>query len=88
MAKKYDEVEITKSSRIVNHVFEGDKCKIVVEGSSLVELQGTEVKKAVYEYRNKIGASHMALNDFKPNRTELTDNGPVASGSWMLIAKL
>ena len=84
MAKKYDEVEITKTAKIVNHTFEGDKCRIVVEGSDLVELQGPAVKKAVYEYRNKIGASHMALNDFKPNRTE----GPVASGDWMLIAKL
>ena len=88
MAKKYSEVEITKTSKIIDHVFEGDKCKIVVQGTSINELAEPAVKKAVYEYRNQIGASHMALNDFKPQGTEITDDGPVATGHWMLIAKL
>ena len=70
MAKKYSEVEITKTSKIIDHVFEGDKCKIVVQGTSINEL-AEPVKKAVYEYRNQIGASHMALNDFKPQAQRL-----------------
>jgi hypothetical protein len=79
------------ASRIVSHEFSGDTLKVLVEGPTMSALEGPEMKKAVYEYRHTIGASHMGLNKFEPAfpKTSSDNEGsPVRQGYWYLIAGL
>lgn len=79
----------TAEPRIVGHEFAGDKCKIEVQGHSPAQLTSPEMKKAVYEYRHTIGASHMGLNRFEPINQKKSDDGTIVSaGYWYLMAGL
>jgi|1_EtaG_2_1085319.scaffolds.fasta_scaffold47039_3 hypothetical protein len=81
----------TIPTRIVSHEFSGDKCKVLVEGTTMAELQSSATKKAVYEYRHTIGASHMGLNKFEPTLDggAFTKEGsPIRQGFWYLMAGL
>jgi hypothetical protein len=88
MAKKSEIIKVNEATSIVSHTFEGNKCRVNLESSSVMDLQSPAVKKAVYEYRNTIGASHMALNKFEGATMTKTEDGPKCSGSWLLTAKL
>ena len=77
--------------KIVSHEFSGDKCKVLVEGGNMADLSNPAMKRAVYEYRHKIGASHMGLNKFEPslNKVVTNDEGQtVRQGFWHLMAGL
>ena len=81
----------TKGAHIVSHEFSGDVCKVLVQGTTIAGLSTPDMKKAVYEYRHKIGASHMGLNRFEPSLTDgaFDENGtPVRQGFWYLKAGL
>jgi len=75
--------------RIVGHEFAGEKCKVEVQGHSAAQLTSPEMKKAVYEYRHTIGASHMGLNRFEPASNKQSADGKlIVSGYWYLRAGL
>ena len=79
----------TTTTLIVGHEFAGDKCKVYVQAPTEAQLTSPETKKAVYEYRHTVGASHMGLNKFEPSE-RVTDSDGVskASGYWYLMAGL
>jgi hypothetical protein len=76
---------------IVSHEFSGDVCKVLVQGTTVAGLSTPEMKKAVYEYRHKIGASHMGLNKFEPTLSGAAfdkDGKRISQGFWYLKAGL
>lgn len=78
-----------KDVLIVGHEFSGNTCKVQVQGSTQSQLTGPETKKAVYEYRHTIGASHMGLNKFEPGSLKKSDTDTtICVGYWYLMAGL
>tara|TARA_Y100000034_G_C6605059_1_gene263335 strand:+ start:264 stop:548 length:285 start_codon:yes stop_codon:yes gene_type:complete len=73
--------------QILGHEFSGDTCKVRVQAVSSAQLTAPAMKKAVYEYRHTIGASHMGLNKFEfAGSKQASDGTPVAEGYWYLLA--
>ena len=73
---------------IVSHEFSGNTCKVLVRGNTPARLTDPDTKKAVYEYRHKIGASHMGLNKYENIGMEHTEDGPICTGYWYLLTSL
>ena len=75
--------------QIIGHEFSGDKCKVQVQGGTQAQLSSPKTKKAVYEYRHTVGASHMGLNRFEPGGMKQAEDGSsVCTGYWYLMAGL
>jgi hypothetical protein len=85
-----EETNTSNSAQIIGHEFSGNICKVQVQGSTQSLLTGPETKKAVYEYRHTIGASHMGLNKFEPGTIKQSDDDdtPICVGYWYLMAGL
>jgi hypothetical protein len=76
-------------AKIIGYEFSGDVCKIEVQAHTQAQLTDPATKRAVYEYRHTIGASHMGLNKFEPAYTPPVGNdSSVSTGYWYLRAGL